>query len=169
MTTELHFYLLVVCIGTLPVAHTVYLATPLFRGNKSCEKKKGVCLGDTVTWAVNRIKWKWRHLIVGNVRCGAKIQNVYKYRRRNIYFKKFRSSTLCQVCQETVDICKGRNSTVECATWGTRKAECDVDTDWDHRLQINRKFSDVWLTVHRNSVWIKKPTRCHFLYSLFLF
>ena len=30
--------------------------------------------------------------------------------------------------------------------------------------------SDVWLTVHRNSVWIKKkPTRCHFLYSLFLF
>ena len=28
---------------------------------------------------------------------------------------------------------------------------------------------DVWLTVHRNSVWIRKPTRCHFLYSLFLF
>jgi len=28
---------------------------------------------------------------------------------------------------------------------------------------------DVWLTVYRNSVWIKKPTRCHFLYSLFLF
>jgi len=24
-------------------------------------------------------------------------------------------------------------------------------------------------TVHRNSVWIRKPTRCHFLYSLFLF
>ena len=29
--------------------------------------------------------------------------------------------------------------------------------------------SDVWLTVHRNSVWIRKPTRCHILYSLFLF
>ena len=41
---------------------------------------------------------------------------------------------------------------------------------------INTKFSallicksDVWFTVHRNSVWIRKPTRCHFLYSLFLF
>ena len=29
--------------------------------------------------------------------------------------------------------------------------------------------SDVWLTVHRNSVCIRKPTGCHFLYSLFLF
>jgi hypothetical protein len=29
--------------------------------------------------------------------------------------------------------------------------------------------SDVWLTVRRNSVWIKKPARCHCLYSFFLF
>ena len=29
-------------------------------------------------------------------------------------------------------------------------------------------LSYVWLTVHDNSVWIRKPTRCRFLYSLFL-
>ena len=23
-------------------------------------------------------------------------------------------------------------------------------------------FFDVWLTVHRSSMWIKRPTRCHF-------
>ena len=28
---------------------------------------------------------------------------------------------------------------------------------------------DVWLTVHRSSVWNKKPTRCHLVLYLFLF
>ena len=41
-------------------------------------------------------------------------------------------------------------------------------TTYIHALFINLG-TDVWLTVHRNSVWIKKPTRCHFLYSLFPF
>jgi len=27
---------------------------------------------------------------------------------------------------------------------------------------------NVWLTVHRSSVWIKKPTRCHLVLYLFL-
>jgi len=36
-----------------------------------------------------------------------------------------------------------------------------------HIYEYSHK-SDVWLTVHRNSVWIKKPTICHFLYSLVL-
>jgi len=27
---------------------------------------------------------------------------------------------------------------------------------------------DVWLTVHRRSMWKKKPTRCHLLLYLFL-
>jgi len=32
-------------------------------------------------------------------------------------------------------------------------------------LKMNPRKSDVWLTVHRNSVWNKKPTRCHFVLS----
>jgi len=28
--------------------------------------------------------------------------------------------------------------------------------------------SDVWLTVHRSSMWNKKPTRCHLVLYLFL-
>ena len=27
---------------------------------------------------------------------------------------------------------------------------------------------DVWLTVHRSSMWSKKPTRCHLVLYLFL-
>jgi len=27
---------------------------------------------------------------------------------------------------------------------------------------------DVWLTVHRSSMWNKKPTRCHLVLYLFL-
>jgi len=33
-------------------------------------------------------------------------------------------------------------------------------------LKLNSELllsSDVWLTVHRNSVWDKKPARCHFV------
>jgi len=30
-------------------------------------------------------------------------------------------------------------------------------------LEDNIGF-DVWLTVHRSSMWIKRPTRCHFWY-----
>ena len=37
------------------------------------------------------------------------------------------------------------------------------------RIARMNKESDVWLTVHRNSVWKGKPTKCHFWYSLFLF
>jgi len=33
--------------------------------------------------------------------------------------------------------------------------------------KINKQI-DVWLTVHRSSVWNKKPTRCHLLLYLFL-
>ena len=33
--------------------------------------------------------------------------------------------------------------------------------------QIVQKF-DVWLTMHRSSMWIKKPTRCHLVLYLFL-
>ena len=40
---------------------------------------------------------------------------------------------------------------------------------WFVAQKLNRYKSDVWLTLHRNSVLIWKPTRCHFLYSLFLF
>ena len=29
-------------------------------------------------------------------------------------------------------------------------------------------YFDVWLTVHRNSMWNKKPTRCHLVLYLFL-
>ena len=32
----------------------------------------------------------------------------------------------------------------------------------------NSEF-DVWLTVHRSSMWNKKPTRCHLVLHLFLF
>jgi len=35
---------------------------------------------------------------------------------------------------------------------------------WTYDLQIT-----VHVKLSLNSVWIKKPTRCHFLYSLFLF
>ena len=42
-------------------------------------------------------------------------------------------------------------------------------TIWRNRYVLFIYNSDVWLTVHRNSMWIRKPTRCHFLYSLFLF
>jgi len=34
--------------------------------------------------------------------------------------------------------------------------------------QLNIKFSNVWLTVHRSSMWNKKPTRCHLVLYLFL-
>ena len=30
-----------------------------------------------------------------------------------------------------------------------------------HRWRSTNSESDVWLTVHRNSVWIRKPTRSH--------
>ena len=30
------------------------------------------------------------------------------------------------------------------------------------------KMFDVWLTVHRSSMWNKKPTRCHLVLYLFL-
>ena len=29
-------------------------------------------------------------------------------------------------------------------------------------------YFDIWLTVHRSSVWIKRPTRCHLVLYLFL-
>jgi len=29
-------------------------------------------------------------------------------------------------------------------------------------LNINWIFFNVWLTVHRSSMWVKRPTRCHF-------
>ena len=29
-------------------------------------------------------------------------------------------------------------------------------------------YFDVWLTVHRSSMWIKRPTRCHLVIYLFL-
>jgi len=32
----------------------------------------------------------------------------------------------------------------------------------EHRLRV-----DVWLTVHRSSMWNKKPTRCHLVLYLF--
>jgi len=36
-------------------------------------------------------------------------------------------------------------------------------------LLINKNFIfDVWLTVHRSSIWNKKPTRCHLVLYLFL-
>jgi len=35
-----------------------------------------------------------------------------------------------------------------------------------HKQQVS-KF-DVWLTVHRSSMWNKKPTRCHLVLYLFL-
>jgi len=36
-----------------------------------------------------------------------------------------------------------------------------------HFNTSGRKF-DVWLTVHRSSMWIKRPTRCHLVLYLFL-
>ena len=34
---------------------------------------------------------------------------------------------------------------------------------------VKTKFNnDVWLTVHRSSMWNKKPTRCHLVLYLFL-
>ena len=35
-------------------------------------------------------------------------------------------------------------------------------------LKYNTYYFDVWLTVHRSSMWIKKPTRCHLVLYLFL-
>jgi len=34
-------------------------------------------------------------------------------------------------------------------------------------LRVKSHF-DVWLTVHRSSVWIKRPTRCHLVYLFLL-
>jgi len=40
---------------------------------------------------------------------------------------------------------------------------------WPRRVRSRAKmqanivlFFDVWLTVHRSSMWVKRPTRCHF-------
>jgi len=50
-------------------------------------------------------------------------------------------------------------------------------TTWDagrfpfhtHSFESNESPSfDVWLTVHRSSMWNKKPTRCHLVLYLFL-
>jgi len=35
-------------------------------------------------------------------------------------------------------------------------------------VNVNVKNSDIWLTVHRISMWNKKPTRCHLVLYLFL-
>ena len=34
--------------------------------------------------------------------------------------------------------------------------------------KLECKVFDVWLTVHRSSMWNKKPTRCHLVLYLFL-
>ena len=43
----------------------------------------------------------------------------------------------------------------------------EVRTDIFNVYRINNKF-DVLLTVHRSSMWNKKPTRCHLVLYLFL-
>ena len=76
-----------------------------------------------------------------------------------------RKETSSEACQGRAQFQQHRDSNCHQVVFPARQSAEGNSRHSDRNISL---FFYVWLTVHRSSVWITRPTRCHLVLYLFL-